>query len=132
MVTPAANLADLPAMIDAHAEWLVIGGDGRTFPLTRKEIELVDDDRKMFFGFLDDKGFRSVRIENATAAAGEITLGVRAAFAREAETIRLVPRASAAELAANIELARLQKANEIARSDRRIRRGNKGYSHRPQ
>ena len=115
MVSPAKSF-DLPALIDAHAEWLVIGENGKTFPMNRNEIELLDEDNKLLFGFLDDKGFRSVRVENILAKGDEITLEVKSNFASEAETIRLVPRVSAAELSANVELARLQKANEIARS----------------
>ena len=114
MVTSAASAIDLPALIDAHAEWLVIGENGKTFPLNRTEIELLDDDKKLLFGFLDDNGFRSVRIEEFSSEGEEIKLIVKAAFARVTETIRLVPRISAAELSANVELARLQKANEIA------------------
>ena len=63
---------------------------------------------------MDDKGFRSVRIEEFSSESGEINLVVKASFARETETIRLVPRVSVAELSENVELARLQKANEIA------------------
>lgn len=114
MVTSAAFAIDLPALIDAHTEWLVVSENGKTFPLNRSEIELLDDDNKLLFGFLDDKGFRSVRVEKVTSDGSEITLDVKANFARSTETIRLVPRVSASELSANVELARLQKANEIA------------------
>jgi hypothetical protein len=113
MVSPAKSF-DLPALIDAHAEWLVVSENGRTFPLNRTEIELLDEGGKFLFGFLDDKGFRSVRVERVTADGSEVSLDVKANFARTTETIRLVPRVSAAELSANVELARLQKANEIA------------------
>lgn len=113
MVSPAKSF-DLPTLIDAHAEWLVIGENGKTFPVNRDEIELLHEDDKLLFGFLDDKGFRFARIENVSTDGDEITLNVKVNFGRETETIRLVPRVSAAELSANVELARLQKANEIA------------------
>ena len=116
MVTKAAPAIDLPALIDAHSEWLVIGENAKTFPLSRNEIELLDEDNKLLFGFLDDKGFRFARVENVATCGDEITLDVSISFARKTETIRLVPRVSAAELSANVELARLQKANEIALS----------------
>ncbi len=114
MVSNAAPAIDLPALIDAHAEWLVVAENGKTFPLNRTEIELLESDNKLLFGFLDDNGFRSVRVENVSAEGGEITLEVKANFGRATETIRLIPRVSAAELSANVELARLQKANDIA------------------
>ena len=114
MVAPAAPAIDLPALIDVHAEWLVMGENGKTFPINRAEIEILDDDDKLLFGFLDDKGFRSARVEGVSVDGDEITLYVKANFARKTETIHLVPRVSASELSANVELARLQKANEIA------------------
>ncbi|MEO7673065.1 MAG: hypothetical protein ABIU09_03185 [Pyrinomonadaceae bacterium] len=114
MVTPAAPAIDLSALIDDHAEWLVISENGKTFPINRTEIEVIEDKGKQLFGFLNDKGFRFVRVEKMSAEGGEFVLEVRASLARETETIRLVPRISAAELSANVEIARLQKANEIA------------------
>ena len=48
------------------------------------------------------------------SSGSEIAIDVAGAFARKQETMRLVPRTAAAELTAEIELARLQKANEIA------------------
>lgn len=114
MVSPAASAIDFPAMIDAHAEWLLIGDNGKTFPIGRDEIELLDEDGRLLFGFLDDKGFRFARIEKVSTDGEEITLDLKVNFGRLIETIRLVPRVSAAELSANVELARLQKANEIA------------------
>ena len=114
MVTTAESDLDLSAMIDAHSEWLVISENGKTFPLNRTEIELIDEDDKLLFGFLDDKGFRFARIENFSFEGEVITLDIKANLGRDTDTIRLVPRVSAAELSANVELARLQKANGIA------------------
>ena len=106
---------ELQTMLASREEWLLVRGTGRTFPLLRHEIEVATDGEKAQFGFLDDEGFHSWRL-NAFACdvAGEITIDVAGAFARRQETMRLVPRIAAAELAAEIELARLKKANEIA------------------
>ncbi len=87
---------------------------GRTFPLDRTEIDVGGDDDKTLFGFLDDNGFHSWRLNKATLSENEISLDVAGAFGRKREMIRLVPRVAAAEIAAEIEIARLKMANEIA------------------
>lgn len=102
-------------MITGHHEWLLIREPGRTFPLERHEIEIVEADGKAHFGFIDDKGFHSWRLNGFANAGGEISIDVAGAFARKQETMRLIPRTPAAELTAAIELARLQAANDIAK-----------------
>ena len=78
-------------------------------------MEVYEDRGRTLFDFLDDAGSRTVRVESLSLDGAEVLLEVRASFGKEAETLRLVPRTSAKELAANVELARLEKANEIGR-----------------
>lgn len=111
MVEPA----ELRELIDAHHEWLLIRGSGRSFPLLGGEIAVELADEKTLVGFLDDGGFHSWRLNGFKVDNGAVELDVAGPFARKREVIRLVPRESAAALAAAIELARLEKANEIAR-----------------
>ncbi|MGB5013927.1 MAG: hypothetical protein WBO68_07835, partial [Pyrinomonadaceae bacterium] len=80
----------------------------------RTEIEVTSDNDRTMFGFLDDYGFHSWRLNEATLSDSEISLDVAGAFGRKRETIRLVPRIAAAEIAAEIEMARLKVANNIA------------------
>lgn len=108
------NADDLREAISSHHEWLLIRDLGRTFPLQRTEIDIIDDGEKLHFGFLDDKGFHSWRLNGFEHFEGEIAIDVAGAFAKKRETMRLVPRESAADLIAELERARLQKANEIA------------------
>ena len=108
------NADDLRDAISSHHEWLLIRDLGRTFPLQKTEIDIIDDGGKLHFGFLDDKGFHSWRLNGFEHSNGEITIDVAGAFARKRETMRLVPRESAADLIAELERARLQKANEIS------------------
>lgn len=105
---------ELRDLIDGHHEWLLVRDAGRTFPLEKHEIEIVEDGGKLHFGFLDDKGFHSWRLNDFSQAKGEITIDVVGAFARKRETMRLVRRESAADLIAEVEQARLKRANEIA------------------
>lgn len=108
------NANDLRNAILSHHEWLLIRDLGRTFPLERSEIDVIDDGEKVHFGFLDDKGFHSWRLNGFEHSGGEIAIDVAGAFAKKRETMRLVPRESAADLIAELERARLRKGNEIA------------------
>lgn len=104
----------LRELIDANFEWLLVRKNGRTFPLRRTEIEVVCESAGIKLEVLDEGGFRLLRVRSFSVEGGEILIDVVSRFGRDAETIRLLPRVSAGELAANVELARLEKANEIA------------------
>ncbi len=105
----------LTTLIAAHFEWLAVRDSGRTLPLRRDEIEIVDDGRRMLFGFVEEKGFSMRRVASFNVDGDEISLELSGMFGKESESLRLIPRTSAAELSANIEFARLEKANEAAR-----------------
>lgn len=108
------NVESLRELISGQQEWLLIREAGKTFPLEKHEIEIVETDGKPLFGFLDDKGLHTWRLNGFVHAGGEIAIDVAGAFARQQETMRLVPRTPAAELSAAIELARLEAANAVA------------------
>jgi len=109
------NADELRKIVASHHEWLLVRDTGKTFPLEKHEIEIAEDGEKKHFGFLDDKGFHSWRLNGFIHEGNEIAIDVAGAFARKREVLRLVPRVAASELAAEIELARLEKANEIAK-----------------
>src|SRR5256885_8168288 len=99
---------ELRERLAATHEWLLVREEGKTFPLYSTEIEVSEDDGRRQFGFLDDKGFHNWRLNHAEVHGSELALDVAGAFARGQEIFRLVPRTPAAELATEIELARLQ------------------------
>lgn len=105
---------ELSELIAGHPEWLLVRELGRTFPLDNSEIEIESTGSRARFGFLDDDGFHTWRLNGFECKGSEIAIDVAGAFDKKRETLRLVPRTAASELAAEIELARLQKANEIA------------------
>ena len=108
------NPDELRKLIASHHEWLLVRELGQTFPLERHEIEVSRDGTKTFFGFLDDSGYHAWRLNGFALHGDEITIDVAGAFGQKRETMRLVSRASAALLTAELEFARLEKANEIA------------------
>lgn len=111
MVTPD----ELRELIAAYPEWLLIRGSGRSFPIFAKEIEIDDSSERTLLGFLDDGGFHSWRLNEFQFHEGAIELDVAGPYARKREVLRLVPRESAAALAAGVDLARLEKTNDVAR-----------------
>ena len=108
------NTNELREIVASRHEWLLVSEIGKTFPLEKHEIDIAEDGEKAHFGFLDDKGFHSWRLNGFGHSEGEITIDVAGAFAKNQETMRLIPRVLAADLSAEVEIARLEKANEIA------------------
>src|SRR4051812_46700804 len=110
------NFEDLQAAIDTHFEWLLVRENGKTFPLQKTEIEITHDDAKVLFAVVDEGGFQVSRVRKFSFDGSEIALDLSSQFGKDEETIRLIPRESAKALSANIELARLEKANDTART----------------
>lgn len=113
MVDDPAQLIDL---VRSHIEWLALYENGRTFPLLRDEIDVESAGEKLFLSLPAEKGYASWRVRQLSIEGGEARLVVSGRFGAGAETLRLVPRTAAAELALEVELARLARANEIARA----------------
>jgi hypothetical protein len=109
------TIDELRERLAASQEWLLVREAGKTFPLYSSEIEISEDGQRRNFGFIDDKGFHTWRLNAAAVHGSEIAIDVAGLFARSQETFRLVPRTPAAELAAEIELARMQFANDVAK-----------------
>lgn len=108
------NAHELRELVTSRHEWLLVRGGGRSFPLLKHEIDVIEDGEKVHFGFLDESGFHSWRLNDYKLDAEEIEIDVAGSFAKNRETLRLIPRVSAIELSAEVEIARLKRANEIA------------------
>ena len=98
------NTDELREIVASRHEWLLVRDPGKTFLLEKHEIEITENGKKAHFGFLDDKGFHSWRLNGFTCEGSEIFIDVAGALARTQEVMRLVPRVAASELAAEIEL----------------------------
>ena len=113
MVTADDLAADLRGRIDSHFEWLLVRPTGRTFPLRRDEIDVISRGERVIFGLLDDSGFNSFRVRSVANAGDELLLDLTSSFDSAVETVRLLPRTPASELRFNVDLARLERANQI-------------------
>lgn len=108
-------LTEIKKTLANHHEWLLIDGSGKSFDLQIEEIEITFERGKIILGFLGETGFQLWRVAGYKIEKENLTLDVRRNFGREIEKIKFVPRISSAELSQAIELARLEKANQIAR-----------------
>ncbi len=108
------SFAEISQKLDSHNEWLLIRGLGKSFALQRDEIELDLERGKILLGFTGETGFQTWRVAEYKIEDKKLTLDLTRNFGREHEKIIFVPRISASELGAAVELARLEKANKIA------------------
>jgi hypothetical protein len=112
MVETPASLAEL---LSTHFEWLAVYSGGRTFPLRLDEIEIDESPARTLIGMHGENGFRTWRVHDVGSEDGELSLVLSRNLGVERQTVRLIPRTSAAELAGEVELARLVRANVIAK-----------------
>lgn len=125
MTNPESSQIEIQTCLDAQTEWLLIQSSGKTFALRSREIEISYEGGKLLLGFLSDKGFQTWKITAHKIENNEVLLNLSRNFNRETEKIKLVSRVSAGELSANLELARLTKANQIAAIIKENIRGTK-------
>lgn len=110
------DLTGLLDRINSQTEWLLVHENGRTFPLLSGEFELETRDGRPLIGYFDDGGFHYKRLRETRISDEEIEIDVTGNFGTAGETIRLIPRVTATELAADVEAARIAAANVIAES----------------
>lgn len=101
--------------LEKGREWLLINDAGKSFALANDEIELSAERGKLLFGFPSDDGFQTWRVIDYKFENHKIYLDLSKNFGTERAKIELVPRASAREFSETVELARIEKANKIAR-----------------
>lgn len=105
---------EIQAFLDSQTEWLLQYKFGKAFALQKAEIEIEISNNKLLFGFLDDRGFQSWRVKKFETKSEKLFLDLTRNFENENETVILIPRISAGELSASVEIARIEKANKIA------------------
>lgn len=105
----------LAELLATHFEWLAIYSEGRAFPLRADEILLETSAEKTLIGLHGESGFRTWRVHEISREDSEINLSLSRNLGIERQTVRLIPRTPAAELAREVEFARLVRANDIAK-----------------
>ena len=113
-MNPEIALAEITENLTLHNEWLIVHASGKSFALQQREIEITFERGRILLGFLDEKGFQLWRVADYEIEKGVLILDVTRNFQSETDRIKFVPRISADELSAAVELARLEKANQIA------------------
>lgn len=113
-MNPEIALAEITETLASNNEWLLIHASGKSFALQTAEIELTIERGKIICGFLDETGFQMWRVADYRIENKNLTLQITRRFGRESDRIKFVPRASAGELSAAVELARIEKANRLA------------------
>jgi hypothetical protein len=108
------TINDISEILDTHLEWLIVRENGRTLSMPRSEIEILNSNGRSKLGFVDEKGLSVRTIDEFEVDGSELVVRLSSKIKNETETVRFIPRESASELRANIELERLEKANEIA------------------
>ena len=107
---------ELREIVDTHYEWLLVRETGTSFALTCREIEVLPGNGDgAQFQFLDARGFHTRDLAGFSYNKGEVSIDIVDTSDGTLETVRLIPRTPSADLTAEVEIARLEKANEIAR-----------------
>lgn len=104
---------EIRAFLDSQTEWLLQYKFGKSFSLKSGEIDVETAHNKILFGFLDDRGFQSWRVRKFEIKTGKIFLDLTRNFEKESAELVLISRISAKDLSAEIELARIEKAEKI-------------------
>ncbi len=106
---------ELNKFLKSHNEILLINQSGKAFSLKNNEIETQIERDRILISFIDDKGFQTWRVVALRSEKSDIFLDLSRNFGADNEKLRFVPRVSAEELSAEIQFARIERANEIAR-----------------
>lgn len=114
-MNPESALAEISKILESQNEWLIVHDSGKSFALQNQEIEVTIERGKIILGLMDEKGFQLWRVAGYKIEKKLLKLDVTRNFGIENDKIKFVPRVSSAELSAAVELARIEKANEIAR-----------------
>lgn len=116
MVDGTESPASISDALGTHLEWLAVYAEGRTFPLLAEEIEVEESHGRTLIGMHGDKGWRTWRVHSSRLDEGELHLELSGSFGTDRQSVRLVPRTPAAELSREVELARMARTSEIAKT----------------
>ncbi|MFV0387992.1 MAG: hypothetical protein ACK5NT_04490 [Pyrinomonadaceae bacterium] len=108
------DLTPLKEFLRDNNELLIIDSFGRTTSLKASEIELENKRGNVLFGFPTNAGWNTSRLNSFEINRANVNLIVTQNFGTKRSSLKIVARISPADLAANIEFARIEMANKYA------------------
>jgi hypothetical protein len=106
---------EIISRFEKSREWLFVIQTGKSFALQKDEIEVAIEREKILLSFQTAEGFQTWRIADCKFREQKILFGLSRNFGTEKIKAEFIPRTAANEIAETVELARLEKANKIAR-----------------
>jgi hypothetical protein len=104
----------IAALFNQHAEWFCTAGRGETYALQRNEMDISIAHGRLLLSCWTEKGTRSWRILGWEWNGQMLLLQASRRMGAELSLIELVPRASAAAIAATIRAARQNRCDRLA------------------
>ena len=109
------DLTALQGFLDLNSELILVRDTGKTFAIKTSEVEVESVAGRGLVSFLDEDGFQTWRIVEIEISGSKLVLHLSRNFQTEKTRIELIPRIKAEELTETVEIARLEKANRIAK-----------------
>src|SRR5829696_6794697 len=106
MAPTLTDTTELIELINANHEWFIVRENGTSSSVMADEIEVTADNGRPRFSFIGENGFKVFGLRSWSCDGSELELAIASQFGRDVETLRLVPRTSAAELSLQVDLAR--------------------------
>jgi len=101
-------------LLAAYPEWYCSTADGKSYALRRNEMEIETLQGRLIFSCWTEKGIRSWRILGWSWNDKILNLRTSRRMGAEVSLIELIPRASAAAIAATIRAARQLRCERLA------------------
>ncbi len=112
---PESSYSEIINFLNAQVEWLLIDSAGRGFSVKRDEFDLEHRRGRLLFGSLTEKGYRTWRVRGYKFSKEKLMLDCTP-FAGETEKLTMIGRLSAGELLRTGQLARIEKAERLAKA----------------
>ena len=117
LTTPASIEAarqQIATLFGQHAEWFCTAGNNETYALRRDEMQVSIAQQRLVLSCWTEKGSRSWRILGWQWNGQMLLLQASRKMGAELPLIELIPRASAAAVAATIRAARQLRCDKLA------------------
>jgi hypothetical protein len=104
----------IAALFSAHAEWFITQSSDNTEAIRREELDIAIDQGRLILSSWTEKGTRSWRIAAWEWSGQKLLLQTSRRMGAERQVLELIPRASAAAIAATVKAARQARCEQLA------------------